>query len=256
MNANRLAAALALSLLSAGTVLAQSPSATPGATQIAILVDISGSTSGFEAAIEREIDEFVDQQRSAGETFGIAAFVYGKSLEHFERIGDGRTMSSEAPSDTGDFTRNTEEEIKRLKERIHQHEGGGEGVGNALEKAFDLDWSPDPSHRRLVVIFGNETFDQGNRTGRQAIQDHEKAVVSDQLATSSNPRTPRTEFPVVVHVRYVGFVAEGRADKSWRVQELTSIQRGENPEANGSATAKVVAEQRTVKLPPPVTSDP
>lgn len=212
-------------------------------TQVAVLVDTSGSTRHFENRILTEAKSFVSNQEANGGTVEMAAFAFGQSQGHFEAV----------PEDEDDFSVMIEERFAGLRSRMQNHAGGGEGFGRTLNRAFALEWSKDPNDRRIVLVFGNENFNQGNPSARKAIEQHEDAVEADERQAARDRRHEREIYPVVVHVRYVGPRGEGLDDsmRSWRVQRLTRIQSGIHPDANGAATALIVDPKTTTELPLP-----
>ncbi|MEA3490739.1 MAG: vWA domain-containing protein [Campylobacterota bacterium] len=137
--------------------------------QIAILLDTSNSMDGLITQVKEQIWNIVNEVSRANKnsqdiTMQVALYEYGKNTlpAHTGYI----QMLSPLTNDL-DFL---SEKLFALKTR-----GGLEYAGEVIEKASNnLYWSKNRDDLRIIIIAGNEEFDQGSVNYRQSIANAKK----------------------------------------------------------------------------------
>ncbi len=125
--------------------------------QIAILLDTSNSMDGLINQAKEQIWNIVNEVSRANKdqkdvTLQVALYEYGKSSLP---IYSGYMQMLSPLTNDLDF----------LSEKLFglRTQGGEEYAGEAIGKAsFDLFWSNHPDDLRIIIIAGNENFDQGH----------------------------------------------------------------------------------------------
>jgi hypothetical protein len=137
-----------------------------GKIQVALLLDTSNSMDGLIDQAKSQIWKMVNKLAAAKKNeeytdIEIALFEYGNdNLE----MGEGyiRTVSSLSKDVDG-----LSEQLFKLKTN-----GGSEYCGWVIGDALkNLKWSDDDNDLRLIIIAGNEPFDQGAKDFREACKE-------------------------------------------------------------------------------------
>ena len=123
--------------------------------QIAFLLDVSGSMSGLIAQAQAQlwtIVNFLSHLQKDGQKPSIefAVITYGNA-----GLAEKGHIDVVAPFST---------DLDLISDKLFllSVSGGNEYCGQALQTGLDsLKWSADTSHLRMIVIAGNEPFDQG-----------------------------------------------------------------------------------------------
>lgn len=136
---------------------------TPPRIQLALMLDTSGSMDGLidqaRSQLWKVVSDLANARRNgARPRLELALYEYGNQ---------GLLASDGYLRMVSDFTT----DLDLVSERLHalRTNGGEEYCGTViLTGVNDLRWSADPSDLRLIVIAGNEPFDQGRITPEQA----------------------------------------------------------------------------------------
>ncbi len=132
--------------------------------QIAILLDSSNSMDGLIRQTKEQIWNIVNEVSRANKhdqdiTMQVALYEYGKSTLP---VQTGYMQMLSPLTNDLDF----------LSERLFalKTKGGSEYAGEVIEKATqNLYWSSHPDDLKIIIIAGNEGFDQGHVNYRRAI---------------------------------------------------------------------------------------
>lgn len=133
--------------------------------QIALLLDTSNSMDGLIGQAKSQLWKLVNHLSNAKKAgkdtdIEIALFEYGN--ENLS-MGEGYVRMVSALTTDVD---NISDQLFRLKTR-----GGSEYCGWVIKNAVaDLNWSVDNNDLKMIVIAGNEPFDQGRVPYRQSCQ--------------------------------------------------------------------------------------
>lgn len=164
---------------------------TPG--QIALLVDCSESMRYFENVVAERLRGFAELEDN-DTPIEIALVTYG------HREGGPRTLSN--------FTNDLDKVVGSadgstpglLQEALANLEGGTEECGLALRHALDdLTWNRGRLRSRLVVIVGNESFEQGPVSANKIIKDHlygELKFTTSKIYCGPKPEARRGKWDV------------------------------------------------------------
>lgn len=186
-------------------------------TQIAVVVDISESMRDLTEPTRKVLVPFVQQLVTASgdeEAVDLALLAYGyggdDAVKEIVPLTDDWEFS-----ETGDIVyRVSSEEPVRLSSVFTDSElrGGIEGCGRALRNArVSLEWSEDANAKRIVVIAGNEPFDQGLPNGTAEAREY-PVHVKKKLIPLGNGRSRTIEIPmpITLHTIHAGPLPEGR----------------------------------------------
>lgn len=155
---------------SAAAIAAAEPLRDPvqDTVQIAILLDTSSSMDGLINQARSHLWNMVDELgrmtrvvngKTRGVRVELALYEYGRST-----LPESEGFIRQVLPLTGDLDR-VSEELHRLVPN-----GGDEYAGLAITKAASaLQWSADPDALKFVLVAGNESFDQGPISAKDAM---------------------------------------------------------------------------------------
>jgi len=148
--------------------------------QIAILLDTSSSMNGLINQARSQLWSMVDEMGKAtrvvdgklrGARVELALYEYGH-----QAIPESAGYIRQVLALTGDLDR-VSEELHRLTTN-----GGEEYAGQAIQTAVQsLPWSADPSALRFIFVAGNEGFDQGPISAKDAMAAAKARDINVQL---------------------------------------------------------------------------
>lgn len=158
--------------------------------QIALLLDTSNSMDGLIGQAKSQLWKLVNHLTNAKKAgkdtdIEIALFEYGNDNLS---IGEGYVrMVSALTSDVDGLS----EQLFSLKTR-----GGSEYCGWVIKNAVtDLSWSADSNDLKMIVIAGNEPFDQGRVSYRQSCeQATQKNIIINTIFCGSDKEGMRTHW--------------------------------------------------------------
>ncbi len=182
--------------------------------QIAVVVDVSRRVRGYvDRARERVNAAVLEAMNAPGSRAELALHTYG--------AGGVREVL--------EFTSRPEEFTEKLNE-VYANEnlsGGQEPCGHALTLvADDPAWSTVTNDLRIILIVGNESFDQTTRTGGRGTPHSRKGT---DVARGLPNRTVETRSgdvvraPIMLNTLHVGPRAEAERNK-WK--EAADLGRG------------------------------
>ncbi len=148
--------------------------------QIAILLDTSSSMDGLINQARSNLWNIVDEMgrmtrdvdgKVRGVKVELALYEYGHSL-----VPESQGFIRQVLPFTSDLDR-VSEELHRLATN-----GGDEYAGQAIQKAItSLKWSRVPTDLRFIIVAGNESFDQGRVSAKDAMALADKKDIHVQL---------------------------------------------------------------------------
>ncbi len=153
--------------------------------EVALVIDLSGSTNGLLDDIRDNIWNFVNSFRLANPEQDLRLAVVGFSRGSFGAENAYIRVLS-------DLTTNYDLISYRLFELVATVEKGDQYVGAAIKMAIDnLTWSKGPN-RRLIMLFGNSRADLGSYDYNRAVEwALDKKIVINSVYCSQGGDNPK-----------------------------------------------------------------